>query len=373
MDEGTKTGKNGQPQWLKTLGSPAILFYALPWLMLLLVVGTINQKDLGIFEAQKIYFSAWILWLGPIPLPGTYLTLGAITICLLAKFLLYSPWRAHQAGIILTHLGVLILLLGGIITACSQKEGFMLLREGQNGNAVSDYHARILTIEKDGEVFATLPFDTIKESEMLQGVTLPFTLHVDTTCRNCRPVPVKDTENRHGLAEQITLENIAPEKNNESNLSGLVFTVSGLKDDQNGVYLAIEEIPHKAEVNVDGATYHFSMGRAQTVLPFSITLKDFQRDLHPGTDMARGFSSDVVVEDQSIEWPYHIRMNEPLRYKGYTFYQASFSLRPDGEYSVLSVVRNKGRIFPYLSSVIIFAGLLLHVIIRLKAAKDKTA
>lgn len=373
MDDGTKTGKNGQTQWLKTLGSPAILFYALPWLMLLLVMGTISQKDLGLFEAQKIYFSAWILWLGPIPLPGTYMTLGAITICLLAKFLLYSPWRAHQAGIILTHLGILILLLGGIITAGTQKEGFMLLGEGQSGNAVSDYHARILTIEKDGKLFATIPFEKIKQGEALPGVSLPFTLHMDTACRNCRPAPVKDVANRHGLAQQITLQSAPPEKENESNLSGLVFTVSGLKDDQDGVYLAMEEIPHKPEINVDGSTYRFSMGRAQTVLPFSIKLKDFQRDLHPGTDMARGFSSDVVVEDQGIEWPYHIRMNEPLRYKGYTFYQASFSLRPDGEYSVLSAVRNKGRIFPYIASAIIFAGLLLHVVIRLKTAKDKNA
>jgi hypothetical protein len=66
-------------------------------------------------------------------------------------------------------------------------------------------------------------------------------------------------------------------------------------------------------------------------------------------------------------------MNEPLRYKGYTFYQSSFSLRPDGEYSVLSVVRNKGRVFPYLASLLIFAGLLLHLVIRLRERNGKAA
>jgi cytochrome c biogenesis protein ResB len=115
------------------------------------------------------------------------------------------------------------------------------------------------------------------------------------------------------------------------------------------------------------------MGRAQTELPFSIELQDFRREMHPGTEMARGFASDVIVHDGGVTWPYHIRMNEPLRYKGYTFYQASFSMRPDGEFSILSVVRNKGRIFPYIASVIIFAGLLLHAVLRLRGAKDGKA
>jgi hypothetical protein len=57
-------------------------------------------------------------------------------------------------------------------------------------------------------------------------------------------------------------------------------------------------------------------------------------------------------------------MNEPMRYRSYTFYQSSFSIRPDGEFSILSVVQNKGRIFPYISSAIIFIGLLTHIIVR---------
>jgi len=371
-NSGAKSGGKWQ-RWLKTIGNPAVLFYALPWLMILLTIGTVSQKELGIFEAQKIYFSSWILWMGPIPLPGAYMTLGVVTICLLAKFILYSPWRKHQAGIILTHLGILILLIGGMITAFSQKEGYLSLKEGQSGNAVSDYHARMLTIEKDGAVFARIPFGELQQNESLPGVTLPFKVNVDTICRNCMPLSVKDASGRHGLAEQITLQTTEADPQDEGNLSGLVFSVSGLEDDQDGIYLAMEEIPHRPEVTAGDATYRFSMGRAQTILPFEITLTDFQRDLYPGTDMPRGFASDVVVKENGVEWPYHIRMNEPLRYKGYTFYQASFSLRPDGEYSVLSVVENKGRIFPYLASAIIFAGLLLHVLIRLKAAKGRVA
>ena len=84
---------------ISNLASPAILFYAVPWLMVLLVIGTYLQKDLGLYTAQKMFFGSWIVWLGPLPLPGGYATLLVITLCLLSKFLFQSPWRAGQAGI----------------------------------------------------------------------------------------------------------------------------------------------------------------------------------------------------------------------------------------------------------------------------------
>lgn len=355
---------------LSFLASPSIVFFMLPWLIVLLVIGTVMQRELGLYEAQRLYFSSWIVWFGPIPLPGGYTTLGALTLCLLAKFLVFSPWRAQNAGIILTHLGILVLLIGGMLTAFTQKEGFLLLKEGQRGNAVSDYHARVFTIEKDDAPLTIIPFKSLEKG--LAKADLPFRLSVESTCRNCRPVAVEDTQdNRHGLAEQVSLQPAPLDKQNEGNLSGAMIRVSETASDQDGLYLTMEDIPHKPEIIHDGSTYRFYIGRAQTILPFEIELTAFKREMHPGTDMARGFSSDIIVQDGEIAWPYHIRMNEPLRYKGYTFYQASFSLRPDGHYSILSVVENKGRIFPYLASAIIFCGLLLHVVLRMKNKKER--
>lgn len=360
----TQTGTNRRTPggWLKILASPAVLFYALPWLIILLVLGTVAQKDLGLYAAQAKYFSSWILWWGPFPLPGAYITLGAITICLLAKFILYSPWRMAQAGTILTHLGVLILMIGGIVTAVSQEEGFLPLREDQTSSMISSYHDRVLRVEKDGAVFADIPYDTLAKGKVLD---LPFTATVETLCRNCRPVAATRIEGRKGLAESIELREGEAEKEDEANLSGATLVISGM-DQQDGIYVVMEEIPHKPEIVFEDSTYGFSLGRSQQELPFSITLQKFSRDMHPGTDIPSGFSSSVVVRDGDVAWPYTIRMNEPLRYKGYTFYQSSFSIRPDGEYSILSVVRNKGRVFPYLASAIIFAGLLVHIVIRLR-------
>ena len=66
-----------------------------------------------------------------------------------------------------------------------------------------------------------------------------------------------------------------------------------------------------------------------------------------------------------------IKMNEPLRYKNYTFYQSSFIEEESGETSVFAVVENYGRLFPYISSIIMCFGLLLHLIIKLPFFKTK--
>jgi len=50
-----------------------------------------------------------------------------------------------------------------------------------------------------------------------------------------------------------------------------------------------------------------------------------------------------------------IYMNNPLRYAGETYYQASFD--PDNQGTVLQVVRNPGWLTPYFSCVLVAAGL----------------
>ena len=66
-------------------------------------------------------------------------------------------------------------------------------------------------------------------------------------------------------------------------------------------------------------------------------------------------------------------MNEPLRHKGYTFFQASFIDDSDVETTVLATVKNYGRLFPYISSIIMSIGLLIHLLLMIpKMANRKS-
>ncbi len=224
-----------------------IAFYTLIWLMILLIAGTIAQKYIGLHQAQNMFFSSWIIWLGYIPLPGGLPTLGLLAVSLTAKLFFASPWSLKNSGIIITHIGALLLLLGGLVTYLYSQEGNMIIYEGQSSNFFSDYY----------------------------------------------------DENK------------------------------------------------------------------RTILPFEIELIDFEKKFHPATNMPKSYKSEIILHENGTQWRSVIQMNEPLRYRGYTFYQSSFIVEEDGrEATVFAVVKNIGRMFPYISSIIMCIGLLVHALIR---------
>jgi hypothetical protein len=92
-------------------------------------------------------------------------------------------------------------------------------------------------------------------------------------------------------------------------------------------------------------------------LPFSIHLIEFRHDKYPGTDIPKNFSSRVRLQNLENREDREVRifMNNPLRYAGETFYQASFD--PDDHGSVLQVVHNPSWLTPYLSCVLVAIGL----------------
>ncbi|HEY6101108.1 MAG TPA: hypothetical protein VIW03_16855, partial [Anaeromyxobacter sp.] len=57
-------------------------------------------------------------------------------------------------------------------------------------------------------------------------------------------------------------------------------------------------------------------------------------------------------------------MNQPLRYDGKAFYQASFG--KNDTLSILQVVSNPGWLLPYVSTVLVTLGLLVHFAISLR-------
>jgi hypothetical protein len=356
-----------------------IAFYTLPALMALLVIGTLAQADMGLYQAHKTYFAAFVFWVGFVPLPAGYTLLGVLTLNLLLKFLFHSEWSWRKAGIILSHFGALILLLGGLLTALSAREGFMILAEGNHSPFVYDYHQRELMVFEGDRLLHRIDFDLLRQARNGGEFTnLPFAFTVLDVCENCEivaPSADESAEDDHmtetaaqeqsGFQRMVRLMQLKPkasEKEAEANLAGVTFRLSGLQNSaQNGSYIAFEAMPQPIEITHNENNYKIIFGKSQRRLPFSIKLDEFVKQTYPGTDMARSYHSDVTVLDGEAEWRARIEMNAPLRYKGYTFYQSSFDQSGAVDMSVLSVVENKGRIFPYLGTLVIGLGLLLHI------------
>ncbi|MCS5597646.1 MAG: cytochrome c biogenesis protein CcsA [Alphaproteobacteria bacterium] len=325
--------------------SAQMIFYLLPPLMVLLIVGTVAQKEMGLYAASKLFFAG----------PAAWALLGLLTFCLTLKFLFASPWSWGRSGIILSHLGALILLYGGGLTALTNEEGYLIVPEGQQSRTILDYHARSLVLLKDGQIHAEWDAHNLMAGHVLSGVD-DIDIYIKSYCANCDITRRENVqENAFGMAAQVQLSEKPSEKRNEENISGVTFSVNNVE------YILFDGFTKPLDI----AGYELIYGRTQRRLPFTVELVDFERDLHPGMQMARGYSSDIIVHDGDVNWPVKIEMNKPLRYKGYTLFQADFVEPAEGPSStILAVVKNKGWIFPYIGTLIMALGLLIHVFMR---------
>ncbi len=87
-----------------------------------------------------------------------------------------------------------------------------------------------------------------------------------------------------------------------------------------------------------------------------IQLLDFKIQRYMGSTRAKEYESVVMVDGQK---KITISMNEPLMYKGWTFYQSSFEEDDNGKIqaSILAVNRDPGRWVKYLGSFLIVLGI----------------
>lgn len=63
-------------------------------------------------------------------------------------------------------------------------------------------------------------------------------------------------------------------------------------------------------------------------LGFEIACKDFEVEFYGNSDMPKEYKSLLLVRDGERSFEKWIEVNEPLKYKGYTFYQSSYGTWP---------------------------------------------
>ena len=116
-------------------------------------------------------------------------------------------------------------------------------------------------------------------------------------------------------------------------------------------------------VELDGKKWNMQLRRLGVELPLTLHLIDFIKEDYANSPRAKSFASKVKVDAQGVDREMTIRMNKPLRYKGWTFYQKSFEQFPDGmEVSSFAVVFNRGRTIPYIGTFVTGFGMLWHFI-----------
>ncbi len=103
------------------LGSFWLAAIVLVLLMVLTLAGTLEQARTTLYDVQTNYFAnkGFLIhyWGGkyPMPLAGGYLLLGVLFVNLLIGGILRMRWGTSTLGILITHFGILLLLIGGFV------------------------------------------------------------------------------------------------------------------------------------------------------------------------------------------------------------------------------------------------------------------
>lgn len=128
----------------------------------------------------------------------------------------------------------------------------------------------------------------------------------------------------------------------------------------------------RATLNLDGHPVDVAFLPHRIVLPFGIRLEKFDIERYQGTADPSSYQSRVTVIDGNYTQKALIKMNEPLTYKGLTFYQASYEDgQPRPVTSILSVNQDPGRPMKYFGSLLIVLGSILLFVMKLRQKKSR--
>src|SRR5260221_4710406 len=132
-----------------------------------------------------------------------------------------------------------------------------------------------------------------------------------------------------------------------------------------GTWLVSEYIERPQQFTYQNRTFKLQLRPRRYYSPFTLRLLEFRHDVYAGTDTPKNFSSRVQLQrpDTGENREVKIYMNNPLRYAGETFYQASFDRDDHG--TILQVVHNPSWLTPYFSCILVGAGLVVQFMVQL--------
>lgn len=344
--------------------------------MVLVFWGTLAQVDLGLYKAQNEFFRSFFIFRGPkgadwkIPVfPGGYLVGGVLLINLVASHFQRFHLSRDKAGIWMTHAGLILLLVGQFGTDMLSRESALHLREGEAKNySESERQAELAVIDTtDSELdkVVAIPQGLLMRKKEIQHRELPFAIKVNAFYANSFvDKRAADASQPAAATQGIGPQAIVREAPRVTDMdhrdvpSAVVEVVT--PQGSLGTWLVSEYIEQPQTLNYNGRTYALAMRPHRYYKPYSLQLVQFRHDVYAGTGIPKNFSSRVQLQrpDTGEKREVLIYMNNPLRYAGETYYQASYDQDDHG--TILQVVHNPSWLTPYFSCILVGLGLVVQ-------------
>ena len=379
---------------VRILGSLGLSMTVFAAMFVLVLLGTYAQVDSGIYQAQRTYFHSWYFFIEAsswtLPFPGGLLLMSLLSLNLVIGGVLRLRRGWSRFGILICHLGILMLMAAGFIKYLLSDEGYMRLNVGEASGQFVSYHEREIVItqlgaevEEAGQREWRVPQSFFGQLDFAgnQRVTydrpeLPFRLQVERLFLNAR-VEAEGLRPADQVATPIVdgryISARLTDKNDEKNAWACYVAVlprdSGESGMQRGILSELEREPCLVESAAE--RWAIRIRRRHYDLPFVIELEDFQRRVHPQSGRPLSFSSQVAVKDSALGGSRgkllqraRIEMNKPLRRGDFILFQSSWGKESEAPnarlYSIFSVVRNPADQWPLWACLVVALGMLLH-------------
>ena len=341
-------------------------------LMVLILWGTLYQVEYGIWQAQQVFFRSWFIWFGVLPIfPAGKLVMSVLFVNMLISLLFRMEVSFRKAGLVLTHLGLMLLLAGGWVTYRFGQESFLSLVEGEGSNVSLSYRDWEISLWTDpSPPWRIIAYDAegLRAGRSWRVPELSLELEVEAYYPNSRPLgPMQvedDAEPPRNASGIRALQPVRTGPQPEEHMPGALLRVRRAGNEARVLLFGGESVPTQLEDDV--GTLFIALRRKRYPLPITVSLHKFTREYYPGSDIPKTFSSLIEVDNRGLQRMAMIAMNQPFRFRDFTFYQASFANLQDGsELSTFAVTRNVGRVLPYVATAMTVIGLILHFLVEL--------
>lgn len=289
--------------------------------------GTIYQVKYGLYEAQTKVFNS----------PLSLILISLLFVNLLSA--LFLKFKLDKIGILISHFGLILLLMSGFLNLNFSQEGFIELKEGEMTNKISDYHKWQLNLRKNDQEYIIPEKDFAKSKlfkiERLYSNALIF----------------------HTPFAGDILKELEINKIHEKNNLGLILNLDGEM-----LALASNENYQRSKIGTE-----IRLNRETRQLPFRLELVSTSQELYPQTEIAKSYLSKVKIKDKESERELSISMNKPFRHGLYTLYQSGYGINEKGEkIAVFAAVKNLCYMLPYIATILTGLGLALHFLFQKK-------
>ncbi len=408
---------------LKPLASLQVTVALFALSMVLVFFGTLAMMTQGLWVVVDDYFRSFVVWIpidlvrrfgtvfltdvipmskdatpwpGSIPFPAGWTIGTALLVNLLAAHTVRMKLAWNRAGVIILHAGLVAMLVGELITGLYAVESRMTISIGEETDFVDVTRQMEIAITDSSdpklEHVSTIPQWMFEEKGKISNEKLPFDVEVLEYWQNTErkftdkqetgesfPVKLPGTTLWATFSRRSEAAGVDTDTHSDCPSVRVRLTEKGTGTDLGTYFLTLHFYPNYEQtrriykypeqtVTVGGKTYYLLLRNERIFKPYTVRLNKFEHGKYPGTEIPKDFASTVTVteKDTGDQREVRIWMNNPLRYDGDSLFQSEVLYNDSG--TVLQVVRNPGRLLPYISCTLVVIGMIWHFLIRFLAS-----